>query len=111
RRSGKPDPTFRTANGIVRIDFPGYFSFIVSCVAASRGKILIGGSAAEDSDARHVGLVRFNADGSLDTSFGKGGFVIDDFSWEVGALAVDDNGKILAGGSNSPESWPAPKTG
>jgi uncharacterized delta-60 repeat protein len=47
-------------------------------------------------------LARYNANGSLDTSFGSGGKVVTDFgggSDEVHAVAIQGDGKIVAAGS------------
>jgi uncharacterized delta-60 repeat protein len=43
------------------------------------GKFLVAGSAKEPDDDSDVALARYNADGSLDQSFGSGGVVISDF--------------------------------
>lgn len=64
------------------------------------GKILVAGDAHGSSDD-DLGLIRFNADGSLDTAFATNG----PFTWDSGtgfdslkAIAVQPDGKILAAG-------------
>ena len=59
--------------------------------------------------ADHVGLTRYNADGTLDTSFGSGGQVTTDlsgsaFNHEFGqSVTVQPDGKILVAGYQSTE--------
>jgi uncharacterized delta-60 repeat protein len=69
----------------------------------SDGKIVVGGSSWNGSDADFA-LVRYNADASLDASFGSGGKV----TTAIGALgdaayafAIRSDGKIVAAG----QSW------
>ena len=65
------------------------------------GKIIVAGSS-NSGTSDDLLLLRFNADGSLDTTFGGGdGFVTTDFSgggdyWND--VQLDSNGKILAAG-------------
>jgi hypothetical protein len=47
-------------------------------------------------------LARYSPRGALDPSFGQGGLVVSDFSTgadQVGALAVQKDGRIVASGS------------
>ncbi len=64
------------------------------------GKILAAGYA--DSGSRgDFALVRYNADGSLDASFGSGGKVTTAIGWYddvAHSIAIQPDGKILAGG-------------
>lgn len=65
------------------------------------GKILMGGSAEGFGNAGDFAVARFNNDGSLDTSFGNGGVVVNDYgSVELGfTIKVQPDGKILLAGS------------
>ncbi|MGH9286133.1 MAG: delta-60 repeat domain-containing protein, partial [Acidimicrobiales bacterium] len=60
------------------------------------GRIVVGGTSFED-----FGLVRYLANGSLDTTFGTGGRVVTDLSPadRLSALALRPDGRIVAGGS------------
>ena len=62
----------------------------------SDGKIVVGGFAQGD-----FGILRLNADGSLDSSFGTGGEVIinDDDAYNARDLAIQPDGKILVSGN------------
>ncbi len=67
----------------------------------SDGKILV---AAEDAADGSWRLIRLNADGSFDTTFGTSGQVVTPFSGSLGAIphkiVVQNDGKILVGGES-----------
>ncbi|MBA3649944.1 MAG: hypothetical protein H0W66_00315 [Chthoniobacterales bacterium] len=71
----------------------------------SDGKIVVAGRAGDQ--AAHTldfAILRYNADGTLDTSFGTGGGTNVDFfagNDAAFALVIQANGKIVAGGSAS----------
>jgi uncharacterized delta-60 repeat protein len=69
--SGALDPSFGTG-GKVLTDF-GITSHIHAVAIQSDGKILAVGETYSSTDGGTVALARYNADGSLDTSFGTGG--------------------------------------
>lgn len=63
------------------------------------GKLLVGGSFTSYDGATTSQIVRLNSDGSLDASFDTGtGFSADFGSKRIYALALQDDGKIVAGG-------------
>ncbi|MES2353834.1 MAG: delta-60 repeat domain-containing protein [Pseudomonadota bacterium] len=69
------------------------------------GKILVGGEAFIECPGLSCGasnfvLLRYNANGGIDSSFGNGGVVTTDFDIRDGITALDiaPNGKIIAGG-------------
>jgi uncharacterized delta-60 repeat protein len=71
--NGSLDPSFGTG-GIVTTAFPGGTSEIMSIVLQPDGKIVaLGYTYTTDYD---IALVRYNANGSLDTTFGTAGVVI-----------------------------------
>jgi len=64
------------------------------------GKIVVAGGAGWDRNPRFV-LIRYNADGTLDTSFGGDGRVTTDFTRAEDAawgIAIQADGKIVAAG-------------
>jgi uncharacterized delta-60 repeat protein len=65
------------------------------------GKIVVAGSVPRPATSAHdFVLIRFNADGSLDTGFGTGGLVtVSPAGWGGGAVAVQPDGKIVTLGS------------
>jgi len=106
---GSLDTTFGT-NGKVTTDFGvteyGGYSEANALTIDSNGKIVAAGRA-QVPYFYDFALARYNADGSLDTTFGTKGKVTTDFSGYAGgdwanALGIDGSGKIvLAGFSNS----------
>lgn len=65
------------------------------------GKIIAAGGAGDLSTSDGFALVRYNSDGSLDPTFGDGGKVTTSFeegSGEAYAIAIQADGKIVAGG-------------
>ncbi|MCY7376699.1 MAG: FG-GAP-like repeat-containing protein, partial [Pyrinomonadaceae bacterium] len=90
---GSLDATFGT-NGEAVVTFlvGGIASNSASAVAValqSDGKILLGGSAASQGVSNpNFALVRLNANGTLDTTFGSGGRVITDVTTDQNDLAA-----------------------
>jgi len=74
----------------------------ITCMALeTNGQIVIGGNFTTFNGASQNYVARLNADGSLDSSFYPG--VGPSSSANVGALALEPDGKILVGGAFS--SW------
>ncbi len=87
------------ADGSLDVSFDSDANLPVYAVAVQvNGKILVGGAFTELSGGgtgrtTRNNIGRFNADGSLDTTFNPGAS-----GWHVSALAVQADGKILVGG-------------
>ena len=98
---GTLDSTFGT-RGKVRTDFPGLAAVPSSVVIQSDGKIVVAGGAFPlFTFLGDFKVVRYNPNGSLDTSFGDGGIVTTTFpegSYAF-ALALQSDGKIIAAGT------------
>lgn len=101
--------------GTVTTDFgPGTNAGAATVLIQPDGKIIAAGSANVVSPdyPQEFALVRYNTDGSLDTTFGSGGLVTTQFpqkgttgnyTW-INSLALQSNGEILAaGGYNGPK--------
>ena len=88
---GSLDPTFSTDNTP---------DFEVRAVAVQPdGKIVLGGRFGLIGATARNGLARLNADGSVDTTFDPGtGIDFGESSSGVYSLAIQPDGKILAGG-------------
>ena len=100
--AGDLDPTF-SGDGIATFDYKAHDHAGDVAVQAD-GKVVVAGvTDGLNAVGEDFLVVRFNADGSLDTSFGGGdGFVVTDFGRRDGASAVEvlPDGRILvAGGS------------
>jgi uncharacterized delta-60 repeat protein len=84
--NGKPDPSFGQG-GTVNVTSPAGTSFVLAGVAVdSQGRVVLAGlarplpsNAAPDPLLSSAVVMRFNADGSPDTTFGTGGTVLTDF--------------------------------
>ena len=64
------------------------------------GKILVAGYTLTGGSDNDFSLARYNPDGTLDTSFGSGGYVVEDLGSIVDkaySVAIQDDGKILVG--------------
>jgi uncharacterized delta-60 repeat protein len=71
RPDGTLDPTF-SGDGKVNAQFPGAAHYTVSAVALqSDGRIVVGGTVVMANGDSAFGLMRFTADGALDTTFGS----------------------------------------
>ncbi len=74
------------------------------------GKIVVGGGAKYTWPSPGAfALERYNPDGTPDTSFGDGGRVLTTigYSASIHALAIQPDGKIVAGGESVSTAWPA----
>ncbi|PYL56293.1 MAG: hypothetical protein DMF30_10320 [Verrucomicrobia bacterium] len=100
---GTLDTTFGV-HGKVRTDFPGLAAVASSVLVQPDGKILVAGGAFPlFTFLGDFELVRYNPNGSLDTSFGNGGIVTTSFPGQGSyafALALQADGKIIAAGTD-----------
>jgi uncharacterized delta-60 repeat protein len=98
---GTLDTTFGRS-GRVRTDFPGLAAVPSSVVIQPDGKIVVAGGAFPlFTFLGDFKVVRYNPNGSLDTSFGDGGIVTTTFPQGSYAfdLALQSDGKIIAAGT------------
>jgi uncharacterized delta-60 repeat protein len=96
---GAPDASFGTA-GKVTTDFAGSLDRAWAIVVQADGKLVVGGNAIGPA-GQDFALVRYNAGGSLDSSFGIGGKVLTDFAGGtdgIRGLAIQSDGRLVAGG-------------
>ena len=81
----------------------GLYSFASEVRIQTDGKIVVAGSAANSADFDFA-VVRYNTDGSLDTSFGGNGIVITPIGIgrdEGDALIIQPDGKVIVAGHSS----------
>ena len=64
----------------------------------SDGKIVAAGDSYNDSNGWSFALVRYNSNGSLDTTFGTGGKVLTNIGAGVRDIVIQGDGKIVAAG-------------
>lgn len=101
---GSPDTTF-SSDGSVTTDLGGWDE-ASSVALQSDGRIVVAGYTA-NPDYRFA-VVRYNADGSLDTTFSDDGMQTTDFGGFDGAngVAVQSDGRIVVVGYRNIEAGP-----
>ena len=101
---GSLDTSFGVG-GLVRTTFGSSGCFASALVLQRDGKIIAGGTNYIDLQTNSdFGLVRYNSDGSLDSSFGNAGEVSTEFDGlldNVSAVLLQPSGKIIAVGAAS----------
>lgn len=95
---GSLDPTFDTDGKLTTKIGDGTADFAQAIAIQPDGKIVAAG-ASYDNGGRSAALVRYNTDGTLDTSFGVGGKVSTPVV-RAFAVAIQPDGKIVAAGDN-----------
>lgn len=89
---GKPDPSFGTG-GTIEVPHPPDALFVLAGVAVdSQGRVVLAGlsrpipsESTPDPVLSKATVMRFDADGTLDQSFGSGGMVVTDFGFKAPA--------------------------
>lgn len=95
---GRLDPDFNS--GIVTTTVAGDLDEARAVVAQPDGKVVVAGES-HAGPAGDFALARYNTDGTLDTSFGRGGRVFTDIAGQsdgINAVLLQPDGKIVAGG-------------
>jgi uncharacterized delta-60 repeat protein len=99
--NGTLDATFGTS-GVVRSDVNGYsYDQALDIASQADGKLVVVGSSWFSIQTSDFTLVRYNANGSLDTTFGGDGIITTDFTGDVDiadAVLVQPDGKIVVAG-------------
>lgn len=96
------DPSFG-AGGKVMTDFFGNNDQVNGIAIQGDGKIVAVGYVQRNPTTTVLGIARYNADGTLDSSFGTGGKVTGDvlgIGFGPVAVALQSNGKIVVGGAS-----------
>jgi uncharacterized delta-60 repeat protein len=100
---GSPDTSFG-ANGVVTTAIDAGSSSGTSVAQQADGKLLVAGtmSLTTNINGNDFAIVRYNQDGSVDTTFGTNGFVVTSIGPSIdtpNAISVQSDGKIVVGGS------------
>lgn len=96
--NGTLDTSFGSSGTAVTQPEPGTSVGVESVLVQPNGKILVGGSGmvvTYHSDTITGALVRYNANGSLDTGFGSGGKVVGGGLENVYAVGEAESGQIF----------------
>jgi uncharacterized delta-60 repeat protein len=97
---GTLDASFGTGGKVIT-DFGTIAEGSLGLALQLDGRIVTAGYAYIDGRTTDFAVVRYNVDGTLDTSFGSGGKVTTDFGGNydiAGAVAIQPDGKIVAAG-------------
>jgi uncharacterized delta-60 repeat protein len=100
---GSLDPTFGTG-GRVTTDIGGDIAdddFVADVAIQADGKIVVAGNSF---GTHRIALARYNSNGSLDAGFGTGGVSLTTPFVDLVAVALQPDGKIVAGGLTSGEA-------
>jgi uncharacterized delta-60 repeat protein len=110
RSDGSPDTSFGSG-GALTTSFGGSFAAASALMLQPDGKIVVAGTVDFNPDLPGSGLdfalARYNSNGTLDGSFGKGGKVVFDFFGsfdQANGAALQPDGKIIVVGSASYDS-------
>src|SRR6478735_8666564 len=101
--AGAVDPTFGSGAGYVKTDL-GTDGDVARAVAIQPwdGKTVLASSDPTTTSGTDFALIRYNADGSLDTSFGRGGIVKTDFyggNDNINAIVFTPSHQVIAIGN------------
>ncbi|MCX6034915.1 MAG: delta-60 repeat domain-containing protein, partial [Chloroflexi bacterium] len=98
---GSLDTTFGS-NGIVVTDFDNTTDYGYGVAIQTDGKIVLAGSSTTGYNGYYYALVRYNTDGSLDTTFGTGGKVSTDLGGGMCyGIVLQTDDKIVVTGQAS----------
>jgi uncharacterized delta-60 repeat protein len=100
---GSLDRTFNLT-GWVTTDFFGRNDEAQALAIQSDGKIVVGGSASYATAPSDFAVVRYNADGSLDATFGNAGKATTDFGHTAdtaNGMTLDPQGRIILAGASA----------
>ncbi len=107
---GSPDASFGPGHGVSLKDFGTPKNQQINALAIQDdGKIVaVGGINDGTVGSNRYALVRWNADGSLDSSFGSGGATTANFDSDSEGFGVvmEADGKIIVAGANDSGSGP-----
>lgn len=98
---GSLDTSF-DSDGLVIASTDKTYTWIYAMALQSDGKIILGGQTYEPGESDQLILIRYNANGTLDTTFGTNGITITSIETEdayIRSIALQADGKILAAGT------------
>jgi uncharacterized delta-60 repeat protein len=102
---GTLDPTFGSGGIVIHDLAPGDADESQRLVPLPNGQFFVVGQVNVPGPlSEEIAVARYNADGSIDTTFGSGGLVIaivDDFSQPISTIRLPD-GDLLVSGSSFP---------
>lgn len=99
--NGTLDPSFGSG-GVTLLPFYDAQDNAKTLDFQTDGKILVAGEMGQTSGYGNHGVVRLNANGTIDTTFGTGGKVTTDFGRgsHIHSLVVQSDGKVVVAGES-----------
>jgi uncharacterized delta-60 repeat protein len=104
--NGSPFAGFGSG-GVVIVNLGGTNDLANGLTLDSQGRLVVVGAAGGATTTRNFAVMRVNDDGSMDSSFGSGGFVTTDFSADLDeafAVVVNSEGILVVGRSSADSS-------
>lgn len=103
-QDGTLDTTFGTGGKVTTQIVPGGYESGYALAIQPDGKIVVAGESFAGGSANNydITVVRYNANGGLDSGFGAGGIVITPVGpdWDLGwSVLIQPDGKIVVGGN------------
>ncbi|MGH7193388.1 MAG: hypothetical protein ACREJM_07610, partial [Candidatus Saccharimonadales bacterium] len=98
--AGALDPAFGT-NGLVLTPACGQGGGLSAVAVLPGGKLLVAGTVQPNGSNGNYVLARYNANGSLDTTFGVDGFVTTIENGQAWGALVQQDGKIIVSGNSN----------
>jgi uncharacterized delta-60 repeat protein len=98
---GTLDPSFGEGTGTVTTPFAKSSGIARALVQQADGKLVAAGESTSGGGQARFALVRYNADGTLDPTFGEGTGIVTTLvrgSTNANALVLQPDGKIVAAG-------------
>jgi uncharacterized delta-60 repeat protein len=98
--AGDLDPSFGTGGKVTTNFGPSSMNAASALALQSDGKMVVAGTTAGSSGRPEFAIARYNADGTLDPTFGSGGKVITDIDQQdfASGVIVQADGKIVVAG-------------
>lgn len=99
--NGAIDTTFGTGGKVLTAI--GILNYGSAVALQSDGKIIVAGESAVEGSNETFALARYNINGSLDASFGKGGIQLTSIGAysEANSVVIQSDGKIVLAGESS----------
>lgn len=99
--NGSLDTSFSGDGGVLTDIGFGSTDFATCVAVQSDGKIVVGGYTNASGTGTDLLLLRYNTNGTLDTSFGDGGRILYNITTDeqVAAVAIQPDGKIILVGT------------
>lgn len=95
------------SGGVVIVNLGGTNDLANAVALDSEGRLVVVGAAGGSTSTRNFAVMRVNDDGSMDSTFGSGGFVTTDFSSDLDeafGVAVTSEGILVVGRSSTNSS-------